>query len=384
MTQLLRIAAAFLYIALLLHNEPSYGQSGGEPDSQGRVIVDFMGTPLLTGNEYNRIIGNAVDSLSSQGGHPVLEDWVDSVEMFLDNACFSGTKDSIVFYMLSHEAGMAGQDWQRAYHSLNRLEHITDSIRFEELHRQVYSLGNALHKAEEEDKEQNPHMGLVVAIVILSAAVLALTAATFTLYSKLRKQRKITSLHAYISRDIEEESVRQKDEIRELEGGMKRMKERQRQEERARKALAVMLQQRQGGGEELIGFTGELLKITGELANIYYESSTHPETLAKRVKETLGDGLGGGKAFDRIGLLVEASYPGFMQSLTDEFPWLTDEDKFLISLMICGISSSAACVILNTGLNQLNIRKTRLAKKMNTQDRLSIYLRDRLYNWNCK
>ena len=75
-------------------------------------------------------------------------------------------------------------------------------------------------------------MGLVVAIVMLSAAVLALTAATFTLYSKLRKQRKITSLHAYISRDIEEESVRQKDEIRELEGGMKRMKERQRQEER--------------------------------------------------------------------------------------------------------------------------------------------------------
>ena len=229
-----------------------------------------------------------MDSLSSQGGHPVLEDWADSVEMFLDNACFSGTKDSIVFYMLSHEAGMAGQDWQRAYHSLNRLEHITDSIRFEELHRQVHSLGNALHKAEEEDKEQNPHLGLVVAIVMLSAAVLALTAATFTLYSKLRKQRKITSLHAYISRDIEEESVRQKDEIRELEGGMQKMRERQRQEERARKALAVMLQQRQGGGEELIGFTGELLKITGELANIYYESSTHPETLAKRVKETLG------------------------------------------------------------------------------------------------
>ena len=384
MAQLIRIAVAFLCIALLLPNVPGYGQSGGEPDSQGRVIVDFMGTPLLTGNEYNRIIGNAVDSLSSQGGHPVLKDWVDSVEMFLDNACFSGTKDSIVFYMLSHEAGMAGQDWQRAYHSLNRLEHITDSIRFEELHRQVYSLGNALHKAEEEDKEQNPHLGLVVAIVILSAAVLALTAATFTLYSKLRKQRKITSLHAYISRDIEEESVRQKDEIRELEGGMKRMKERQRQEERARKALAVMLQQRAEGSEELIAFTEDLLKVTGELANIYYESSSRPETLAGRVKKTLGDRLDRNVAFRRIGQLVEASYPGFMQDLTGEFPWLNDDDRLLISLMICGISSGASCVILNIGLNSLNIRKTRIAKKMNAQDRLSIYLRDRLYNWNQK
>lgn len=344
--------------------------------------MDFMGSPLLTGNKYSRIIGNAMDSLSSHGRHPVLEDWVDSVEMFLDNACFSGTEDSIVFYILSHEAAMNGQDWQRAYHSLKRLEHITDSIRFEELHRQVHSLSNALNKAE--DKAQNPYWGLLVAIIILSAAVLVLTAVIFTIYGKLRKQRKITSLHACISRDIEEESVRQKDEIRELEGGMRKMKERQRQEERARKALAVMLQQRQGGGEELIGFTGELLKITGELANIYYESSTHPETLAKRVKETLGNGLSGGKAFDRIGLLVEASYPGFMQSLTDEFPWLADDDKFLISLMICGISSSAACVILNTDLNRLNIRKTRLAKKMNTRDRLSIYLRDRLYSWNRK
>ena len=162
------------------------------------------------------------------------------------------------------------------------------------------------------------------------------------------------------------------------------MKERQRQEERARKALAVMLQQRAEGNEELIAFTEDLLKVTGELANIYYESSSRPETLAGRVKKTLGDRLDRNVAFRRIGQLVEASYPGFMQDLTKEFPWLNDEDRLLISLMICGISSGASCVILNIGLNSLNIRKTRIAKKMNAPDRLSIYLRDRLYNWNCK
>ena len=103
----------------------------------------------------------AVDSLSSQGGHPVLEDWVDSVEMFLDNACFSGTKDSIVFYMLSHEAGMAGQDWQRAYHSLNRLEHTTDSIRFEELHRQVHSLAMPFTRRKRKIKSRIHTWGLL-------------------------------------------------------------------------------------------------------------------------------------------------------------------------------------------------------------------------------
>lgn len=366
--------------ALLLSSMLCCGQEG-----KG-VSVDFNGGQLLTEREYSRVIKKAVDSLASEGRRPVLDGWADSVELFLDNMRIGGTEDSIVFYVLSHETAVAGQDWKRAYRSLSRLEHITDSIQFEELHRQVRSVSHALHQAETEadGQGQDSLTGYAVAVILLSAATLALAAACVTLYSRLRKQRARTSMHAWISRDMEKESVRQKDEIRELEGGMRKMKERQRQEERARKALAVMLQQRQGGSEELIGFTGELLKITGELANIYYESSTHPETLAKRVKETLGDGLGGGKAFDRIGLLVEASYPGFMQSLTDEFPWLTDEDKFLISLMICGISSSAACVILNTGLNQLNIRKTRLAKKMNTQDRLSIYLRDRLYNWNCK
>ena len=376
------ILPALTVAALLLSSMLCCGQEG-----KG-VSVDFNGGQLLTEREYNRVIKKVVDSLASEGRRPVLDGWADSVELFLDNMRIGGTEDSIVFYVLSHETAVAGQDWKRAYWSLSRLEHITDSIQFEELHRQVRSMSYALHQAEAEAEAdgqgQDSPTGYAVAVILLSAAVLALAAVCITLYSRLRKQRARTSLHAWISRDIEEESVRQKDEIRELEGGMRKMKERQRQEERARKALAVMLQQRQGGGEELIGFTGELLKITGELANIYYESSTHPETLAKRVKETLGNGLSGGKAFDRIGLLVEASYPGFMQSLTDEFPWLTDDDKFLISLMICGISSSAACVILNTDLNRLNIRKTRLAKKMNTRDRLSIYLRDRLYNWNRK
>ena len=374
------ILPALTVAALLLSSMPCCGQEG-----KG-VSVDFNGGQLLTEREYNRVIKKAVDSLASEGRRPVLDGWADSVELLLDNMRIGGTEDSIVFYVLSHETAVAGQDWKRAYRSLSRLEHITDSIQFEELHRQVQSMSHALHEAETEadGQGQDSLTGCALAVILLSAVVLALAAACITLYSRLRKQRARTSLHAWISRDMEKESVRQKDEIRELEGGMRKMKERQRQEERARKALAVMLQQRQGGSEELIGFTGELLKITGELANIYYESSTHPETLAKRVKETLGNGLSGGKAFDRIGLLVEASYPGFMQSLTDEFPWLADDDKFLISLMICGISSSAACVILNTDLNRLNIRKTRLAKKMNTRDRLSIYLRDRLYNWNRK
>lgn len=370
------ILPALTVAALLLSSMPCCGQEG-----KG-VSVDFNGSRLLTEREYNRVIKTAVDSLASEGRRPVLDGWADSVELFLDNMRIGGTEDSIVFYILSHETAVTGQDWKRAYRSLSRLEHITDSIQFEELHRQVRSMSHALHQAE--GKGEDFPTEYAVAVILLSAAVLALAAACVTLYSRLRKQRTRSSLHAWISRDIEEQSVKQKDEIRELEGGMRKMKERQLQEERARKALAVMLQQRQGGGEELIGFTGELLKITGELANIYYESSTYPETLAKRVKETLGNGLSGGKAFDRIGLLVEASYPGFMQSLTDEFPWLTDDDKLLISLMICGISSSAACVILNTDLNRLNIRKTRLAKKMNTRDRLSIYLRDRLYNWNRK
>lgn len=366
--------------ALLLSSMLCCGQEG-----KG-VSVDFNGGQLLTEREYSRVIKKAVDSLASEGRRPVLDGWADSVELFLDNMRIGGTEDSIVFYVLSHETAVAGQDWKRAYRSLSRLEHITDSIQFEELHRQVRSVSHALHQAktEADGQGQDSLTGYAVAVILLSAAVLALAAACVTLYSRLRKQRARTSMHAWISRDMENESVRQQDEIRELEGGMRKMKERQRQEERARKALAVMLQQKQGGGEELIGFTGELLKITGELANIYYESSTHPETLAKRVKETLGNGLSGGKAFDRIGLLVEASYPGFMQSLTDEFPWLADDDKLLISLMICGISSSAACVILNTDLNRLNIRKTWLAKKMNTRDRLSIYLRDKLYNWNRK
>ncbi len=128
------ILPALTVAALLLSSMPCCGQEG-----KG-VSVDFNGSQLLTEREYNRVIKEAVDSLASEGRRPVLDGWADSVELFLDNMRIGGTEDSIVFYILSHETAVAGQDWKRAYWSLSRLEHITDSIQFEELHRQVRSM----------------------------------------------------------------------------------------------------------------------------------------------------------------------------------------------------------------------------------------------------
>ena len=102
------ILPALTIAALLLSSMPCCGQEG-----KG-MSVDFNGGQLLTEREYSRVIKKAVDSLASEGRRPVLDGWADSVELFLDNMRIGRTEDSIVFYVLSHETAVAGQDWKRA------------------------------------------------------------------------------------------------------------------------------------------------------------------------------------------------------------------------------------------------------------------------------
>ena len=82
-----------------------------------------------------------------------------------------------------------------------------------------------------------------------------------------------------------------------------------------------------------------------------------------------------------INSLIEASYPGFIESLYSEFSWMTPDDRLLVSMMCCGVSPNAVSVILDTDLNRLNKWKTRLGRQMGLSVRLSKYLKDRLFSY---
>ena len=103
--------------------------------------------------------------------------------------------------------------------------------------------------------------------------------------------------------------------------------------------------------------------------------------MSRRIRDILHKELADTDILPSINSLIEASYPGFTESLYSEFPWMTQDDRLLVSLMCCGVSPNAASVILGTDLNRLNKWKTRLGRQMGLSVRLSKYLKDRLFSY---
>ena len=230
----------------------------------------------------------------------------------------------------------------------------------------------------------------------LSAALLALLDARL----KLREEKRKTSMFYSISKDLEGDTWKQKDVIEEQSGTIVEQKSTIREQEGTIKVqnntileqkheiesletdleesrtMARMLLQRGRENTELTAFTEKLLMLADETANIYYESASSPGNMSRRIKELADTDI-----LPSINSLIEASYPGFTESLYSEFPWMTQDDRLLVSLMCCGVSPNAVSVILGTDLNRLNKWKTRLGRQMGLSVRLSKYLKDRLFSY---
>lgn len=244
---------------------------------------------------------------------------------------------------------------------------------------------------------------------------------------KLRAERKKTSMFYGISRNLEGDTWKQKDTIDVQQGTIQAQLgtieeqngtiQEQRQEIESleadlkeSKAMAERLMQRSransggygsrndgsgcrdadsgygypgagNGYPEVTALAQRLLMLSDELANIYYESSSRPETMGRRIGQALHTGLTDREAQTQIDSLIEASYPGFLSDLHSAFPWMTADDRLLISLMCCGIAPNAISIILGIDLNRLNKWKTRLAKQMNSPVRLSKFLNEKLLSY---
>lgn len=221
----------------------------------------------------------------------------------------------------------------------------------------------------------------------LSAALLALLDTRL----KLREEKRKTSMFYSISKDLEGDTWKQKDVIEEQSGTImvqnntileqKHEIESLETDLEESRTMARLLLQRGSENAELTAFTEKLLMLADETANIYYESASSPGNMSRRIIAVLRTELADNSILPQINSLIEASYPGFTESLYSEFPWMTQDDRLLVSLMCCGVSPNAVSVILDTDLNRLNKWKTRLGRHMGLPVRLSKYLKDRLYSY---
>lgn len=158
---------------------------------------------------------------------------------------------------------------------------------------------------------------------------------------KLKAERKKTSMFYGISKNLEGDTWKQKDTIQEQKQEIESLEA----DLRESRAMAERLMQRSSadagagsGNQEVKPLTQRLLMLSDELANICYESSSRPEAMGRRITQTLHTGLTDHEAQAQIDALIEASYPGFLDDLHSAFPWMTEDDRLLVSLMCCGIT----------------------------------------------
>lgn len=126
--------------------------------------------------------------------------------------------------------------------------------------------------------------------------------------------------------------------------------------------------------QELLSVNAEMLSMAKTLADICYVYEGSPNMPGK-VEDVLKSTLSDKSTSDKIQKMFELAYPGFMDSLSKEYPSLNDSDRKLTALVCCGFTPNTASIIMGTGVQSLNARKYRLARKMGIEGRISTFLK---------
>lgn len=79
--------------------------------------------------------------------------------------------------------------------------------------------------------------------------------------------------------------------------------------------------------------------------------------------------------------IIEVLYPGYVTYLRKQFPSLTDNDLFIISMLLCNFSTKSMTVLYGHNENAIYTAKTRISKKLGADKPLSEYLNEHLLSY---
>ena len=124
---------------------------------------------------------------------------------------------------------------------------------------------------------------------------------------------------------------------------------------------------------ESVAISEEMLKVTDELLDAYYKYG-RTKAIAEHVKKILESHFPADDTMTRIMKIVNATYPGFLTGLKDAHPTLKEKDLYLIAMMACGFSTGTICALRRITESSLYVEKSRIAKKIGDNVRLSEYV----------
>lgn len=244
-------------------------------------------------------------------------------------------------------AGCRG-DWKTAYEHKIISENLADSI---------IQAGYDMHLREVEKNYENNFLKeryaamksrYISYLMILICVICAVTACALLVYAK------------YLS--IQRETEKSTDIIRSLSDGRMDTNEMRKEPPSIKESVAI---------------SEEMLKVTDELLEAYYKYG-RTKAITGQVKDILEKHFPKDDTMTRVRKIVDATYPGFLSSLEKAHPSLKEKDIYVIALMACGFSTGTICALRRISESSLYVEKSRIAKKIGDNIRLSDYIANAL------
>ncbi len=278
-----------------------------------------------------------------------------AMDILSDVVICSDTDSLLYYYAWERIAGLK-KDWQEAYHALERSAELYNDI-------VAANYGKRLVEAElqydlsvaRQDfyKRRNENLVIIIFLLLgLSMSALFILIVGNRLKTKKREVLEYADKLMLAEEELNE-AVRQRD------------------------AIDNQIEKQRKGNQELQKLSGELMNIINEIGYAYeiHKDNSNPARMVESIKHQIETSLSYKGFKDKAGKIVEILYPGMLDEIFAEAePALTEEERWIIILMCCNFETNTICVFSENSVTQLNNKKSRIARKLHSQERLSKYL----------
>ncbi len=274
----------------------------------------------------------------------------------LSNVEIASDTDSLLYYYALEKIAKQENDWAAAYSALERSGELYNDIvagnydkRLVESELQ-YDLSRAQHDFY---KRQNKNLvTIILLLLILSISAVVILTTRNNLKNKKREVIEYSNKLMMAEKELNN-TIQQ------------------------RNAIDSQIENQRKGNMELQKLSGELMNIINEIGYTYEinKTNSNPARMMESIKRQIETSLSLQGFKDKAKMILDIQYPGMLDGIFAEAaPSLSEEERWIIILMCCNFETNTICVFSENSVTQLNNKKSRIAKKLHSAERLSKYL----------
>lgn len=263
-------------------------------------------------------------------------------------------EDTVLKHWTLSEIAAAEGDWREAFVQHDISSKLTDSIKTVGYEAQLRLQELQIDRQALDARNRQTLQQRNLIISISSFAILLITAFSLALYGKHKRIKEnyenlLASFNLSSRSEIQAVGKSLVAEIPDTPCG-----------EKTKKDIYSLLQ--------------GMLNMISEMDDVYFRYGRSSIALQNHFDAVLKKYMPEGETYDIIRDLCDILYPGVIKDIESSHPSLTKNDLLLIALMGCGFPTGAICAIKRMTVGSLNSQKTRTARKIGSDVRLSEYI----------